>query len=119
MDHLLTLERETFEISKPKVRIVHLFPPEIIKTDPANFRELVQKLTGKPQKKKKKKKKKKKIINLIKNHEVKEEVEEREKLMSGLRDEDGFLHGLSDFPLLPLLNTSYMDLIEDDKSFES
>ncbi|KAH0449541.1 hypothetical protein IEQ34_020233 [Dendrobium chrysotoxum] len=115
MDHLLTLERETFEISKPKVRIVHLFPPEIIKTDPANFRELVQKLTGKPQKKKKKKK----ITELIKNHEVKEEEEEREKLMSGLQDEDGFLHGLSDFPLLPLLNTSYMDLIEEDKSFKS
>ncbi|RWW59801.1 hypothetical protein BHE74_00033240 [Ensete ventricosum] len=33
---------------KPKTRIVHVFPPEIIKTDAANFRELVQRLTGKP-----------------------------------------------------------------------
>ncbi|CAD5165280.1 unnamed protein product [Musa acuminata subsp. malaccensis] len=33
---------------KPKTRILHVFPPEIIKTDAANFRELVQRLTGKP-----------------------------------------------------------------------
>lgn len=34
--------------SKPKIRIIHIFAPEIIKTDAANFRELVQRLTGKP-----------------------------------------------------------------------
>ncbi|KAL9685957.1 hypothetical protein QQ045_023412 [Rhodiola kirilowii] len=34
--------------NKPQVRIIHIFAPEIIKTDPANFRELVQRLTGKP-----------------------------------------------------------------------
>ncbi|PON45332.1 VQ motif containing protein [Trema orientale] len=34
--------------SKPKIRIIHIFAPEIIKTDVANFRELVQRLTGKP-----------------------------------------------------------------------
>lgn len=33
---------------KPKIRIIHIFAPEIIKTDAANFRELVQRLTGKP-----------------------------------------------------------------------
>ncbi|KAI3923966.1 hypothetical protein MKW92_019748 [Papaver armeniacum] len=33
---------------KPKIRIVHIYAPEIIKTDAANFRELVQRLTGKP-----------------------------------------------------------------------
>ncbi|CAN1278160.1 VQ motif-containing protein 17 [Linum perenne] len=32
----------------PKIRIIHIFAPEIIKTDVANFRELVQRLTGKP-----------------------------------------------------------------------
>lgn len=32
---------------KPKIRIIHIFAPEIIKTDVANFRELVQRLTGK------------------------------------------------------------------------
>ncbi|KAF7824471.1 VQ motif-containing protein 25-like [Senna tora] len=34
---------------KPKIRIIHLYAPEIIKTDVANFRELVQRLTGKPE----------------------------------------------------------------------
>ncbi|XP_051151343.1 VQ motif-containing protein 18-like [Andrographis paniculata] len=34
--------------AKPKIRIIHIFAPEIIKTDAANFRELVQRLTGKP-----------------------------------------------------------------------
>ncbi|XP_030525939.1 VQ motif-containing protein 17 [Rhodamnia argentea] len=33
---------------KPKIRIIHIFAPEIIKTDTANFRGLVQRLTGKP-----------------------------------------------------------------------
>ncbi|KAL9672190.1 hypothetical protein QQ045_028440 [Rhodiola kirilowii] len=32
---------------QPQVRIIHIFAPEIIKTDPANFMELVQRLTGK------------------------------------------------------------------------
>ncbi|XP_028799639.1 VQ motif-containing protein 25-like [Neltuma alba] len=34
---------------KPKIRIIHVYAPEIIKTDAANFRELVQRLTGKPE----------------------------------------------------------------------
>ncbi|KAL2234246.1 VQ motif-containing protein 17-like [Sesamum indicum] len=33
---------------KPKIRIIHIVAPEIIKTDVENFRELVQRLTGKP-----------------------------------------------------------------------
>ncbi|XP_015691610.2 nuclear speckle RNA-binding protein B-like [Oryza brachyantha] len=31
-----------------KIRIVHVLAPEVIKTDARNFRELVQRLTGKP-----------------------------------------------------------------------
>ncbi|XP_054801562.1 VQ motif-containing protein 17-like [Prosopis cineraria] len=34
--------------TKPKIRIIHIFAPEVIKTDVGNFRELVQRLTGKP-----------------------------------------------------------------------
>lgn len=45
---------------KPKIRIIHIFAPEIIKTDAENFRELVQKLTGKPSEEKKYCKKKSK-----------------------------------------------------------
>ncbi|KAL1210817.1 VQ motif-containing protein 18 [Cardamine amara subsp. amara] len=32
---------------KPKIRIIHIFAPEVIKTDVKNFRSLVQSLTGK------------------------------------------------------------------------
>ncbi|CAO2036923.1 unnamed protein product [Urochloa humidicola] len=31
-----------------KIRIIHVLAPEIIKTEPRHFRELVQRLTGKP-----------------------------------------------------------------------
>ncbi|CAA7057098.1 unnamed protein product [Microthlaspi erraticum] len=41
-------QSRTLTKSKPKIRIIHVFAPEIIKTDVSNFRELVQKLTGKP-----------------------------------------------------------------------
>ncbi|KAJ9174401.1 hypothetical protein P3X46_013048 [Hevea brasiliensis] len=46
----LAMHRDSHVISKfkPKVRIIHIFAPEIIKTDVENFRELVQRLTGKP-----------------------------------------------------------------------
>ncbi|KAI4333210.1 hypothetical protein L6164_018047 [Bauhinia variegata] len=46
----LGIDRDSHMISKlkPKVRIIHIYAPEIIKTDVANFRELVQRLTGKP-----------------------------------------------------------------------
>ncbi|CAL0310288.1 unnamed protein product [Lupinus luteus] len=45
------VERDSHVISKfkPKIRIIHIYAPEIIKTDAANFRELVQRLTGKPE----------------------------------------------------------------------
>ncbi|CAN6163448.1 unnamed protein product [Urochloa humidicola] len=33
---------------RPKIKIIHIIAPEIIKTDVANFRDLVQRLTGKP-----------------------------------------------------------------------
>ncbi|CAK7342344.1 unnamed protein product [Dovyalis caffra] len=46
----LTMHKNSHTIAKvkPKIRIIHIFAPEIIKTDVANFRELVQRLTGKP-----------------------------------------------------------------------
>lgn len=48
--------RKAISKVKPKIRIIHIFAPEIIKTDVANFRELVQRLTGKPTDSKKKQK---------------------------------------------------------------
>ncbi|RDX58707.1 VQ motif-containing protein 17, partial [Mucuna pruriens] len=46
----LAMNKDSHMVSKakPKIRIIHIFAPEIIKTDAENFRELVQKLTGKP-----------------------------------------------------------------------
>ncbi|XP_062229272.1 uncharacterized protein LOC133927039 [Phragmites australis] len=38
----------TSTTTRPKIKIIHIIAPEIIKTDVANFRELVQRLTGKP-----------------------------------------------------------------------
>ncbi|XP_010036486.1 VQ motif-containing protein 17 [Eucalyptus grandis] len=45
----LGIHRDSRSIAKvkPKIRIIHIFAPEIIKTDTANFRGLVQRLTGK------------------------------------------------------------------------
>lgn len=49
-DRATKLHEKSHVISKlkPKIRIVHIFAPEIIQTDASNFRELVQRLTGKP-----------------------------------------------------------------------
>ncbi|KAJ4705569.1 putative VQ motif-containing protein [Melia azedarach] len=46
----LSMHKNSHTIAKPKpkIRIIHIFAPEIIKTDVENFRELVQRLTGKP-----------------------------------------------------------------------
>uniref|UniRef100_M1CTV9 VQ motif-containing protein n=1 Tax=Solanum tuberosum TaxID=4113 RepID=M1CTV9_SOLTU len=43
------MNRDSHSISKlkPKIRIIHIIAPEIIKTDVENFRDLVQRLTGK------------------------------------------------------------------------
>ncbi|KAG7574866.1 VQ motif [Arabidopsis suecica] len=46
----VSMNRNSQVISKikPKIRIIHIFAPEVIKTDVKNFRSLVQSLTGKP-----------------------------------------------------------------------
>ncbi|KAG2325466.1 hypothetical protein Bca52824_008194 [Brassica carinata] len=49
---------------KPKIRIIHIFAPEIINTDAKNFRTLVQSLTGKPNIAKTDSKKKKTRVNI-------------------------------------------------------
>ncbi|XAR54303.1 hypothetical protein NMG60_11029368 [Bertholletia excelsa] len=47
----VALQKKSREVSKsrPRIRVIHLIAPEIIKTDVANFRELVQRLTGNSQ----------------------------------------------------------------------
>ncbi|CAJ2673066.1 VQ motif-containing protein 25-like [Trifolium pratense] len=63
---------------KPKIRIIHIFAPEIIKTDTKNFKQLVQKLTGKPSGDKKYCKKKTRVVKV--------EVEESKN--EGIREEE-------------------------------
>lgn len=41
-------QSQTISKMKPKIRIIHIFAPQIIHTDAHNFRQLVQTLTGKP-----------------------------------------------------------------------
>ncbi|KAM0942501.1 putative VQ motif-containing protein/18/20/21/25 [Dioscorea sansibarensis] len=104
---------------KPKIRIVHIFAPEIIKTDAANFRELVQKLTGKPSKRVdhatrviavggEVKKKKKKDIDEG-DEMLWKERENEDGFLSGLGDVDAFLQGIANdchFLPIPLVTSS-------------
>ncbi|CAL9181667.1 unnamed protein product [Musa hybrid cultivar] len=96
---------------KPEIRIIHVFEPEIMKTDAANFRELVQRLTGKPVAAVGGKKKGKKLIDskhdrekLTCKEEVKQEaLEEEERMIENTcctqEEMDDFLQVLSGFPL--------------------
>ncbi|KAH0453116.1 hypothetical protein IEQ34_017440 [Dendrobium chrysotoxum] len=98
MDSQLTLCKKSHSILKPKIRIVHIFTPEIIKTDPSNFRQLVQLLTGKPEKKKKKKQQQQVALmaeetdmeNMERLKEGEEEQEEERKAWT-LRNSGGTL----------------------------
>lgn len=125
------MHKESHVVSKfkPKIRIVHIIAPEIIKTDVENFRELVQRLTGKPGGRKCSKKRARRGSSDISESDasesgsgcrdlgcgdtVKEEEEmwggENSSFFRGLGDLDGLIHGLSEFPLVTL-SSSHMDL---------
>ncbi|CAK9177432.1 unnamed protein product [Ilex paraguariensis] len=116
---------------KPKIRITHIFPPKLIKTDVANFRELVQRLTGKPANRKDRGKNSSSLpskgsrtkypkrcrnikgsqdgINFLQNGvRMKKECEE---MYGGYEDSNGFvdmdclIQDLSEFPLLPFTSS--------------
>ncbi|GLJ22446.1 hypothetical protein SUGI_0422500 [Cryptomeria japonica] len=72
----------------PTIRIVHIFPPKIIKTDPANFRALVQKLTGRHSHSPSKKPKKKKLRSPVMNPPP----------MAGLSEDDSFCSKQTECP---------------------
>ncbi|GLJ22428.1 hypothetical protein SUGI_0422230 [Cryptomeria japonica] len=62
------------QIITPVIRIVHIFEPKFVNTDAANFRDIVQQLTGKNSSTSSKKFKKKKLgpqIPLFSNKELK------------------------------------------------
>ncbi|KAK8490925.1 hypothetical protein V6N11_008589 [Hibiscus sabdariffa] len=123
-------DSQTISKAKPKIRIIHIFAPEIIKTDVANFRELVQRLTGKPPQEKGCKRKARKPVaakkmelrtGFLAGLETRERVKEEDEGMWGknnynigeasggfLSDFDGFIQELGEFPLLPLDSSHLM-----------
>lgn len=84
---------------KPKVRIVHVFAPEIIKTDVQKFRELVQRLTGRSSRNvgcKKRRQTGRTVAEVIARYNRSEEVERQSE-----EDIDSLFQSLGDLPLLP------------------
>ncbi|XP_060174600.1 VQ motif-containing protein 25-like [Lycium barbarum] len=132
----LRMNKNSQNISKlkPKIRIIHIFAPEIIKTDVANFRELVQRLTGKPSEKKNNHIKKRSRIStkkLVPNklelirsgycnypselmrENIKGEEEDiwrnanyGEGFLGGFQEFDGFMQDFNQLPLLPNLDVT-------------
>ncbi|XP_073004151.1 VQ motif-containing protein 25-like [Typha latifolia] len=129
----LAMHRDSHMVSKmkPKIRIIHIFAPEIIKTDVENFRELVQRLTGKPTKEIDGRNKKAaaaarpraihppeyRETSQVENvkREIGEEEEEGRKLwvdgssggfLNGLEEDDDvdFFHGFGEYSLFPFLS---------------
>nr|XP_043635365.1 VQ motif-containing protein 25-like [Erigeron canadensis] len=98
----LTMHNNSHIISKtkPKIRIIHIFAPEVIKTDVANFRELVQRLTGKPVEEKKKLKTRKESHKRSSfsqgGLEVREKIKGEEDIWVGANSGGGFLGGFGD-----------------------
>ncbi|KAL4558139.1 hypothetical protein LXL04_036336 [Taraxacum kok-saghyz] len=98
----LTMHKHSHIISKikPKIRIIHIFAPEIIKTDAANFRELVQRLTGKPTEKKKsrtrKQPHKRSDLLQVAGMEVREKIKGEDEIWVGANSGAGFLGGFGD-----------------------
>ncbi|GAU37527.1 hypothetical protein TSUD_21320 [Trifolium subterraneum] len=88
----LAMNKNSHTISKikPKIRIIHIFAPEIIKTDTENFKELVQNLTGKPSGEKKYYKKKTRKVELeeSKNEGIREQESRSTSSGSGLSLEE-------------------------------
>ncbi|KAG8391334.1 hypothetical protein BUALT_Bualt01G0177000 [Buddleja alternifolia] len=132
----LLLHDDSHKISKlkPKIRIIHIVAPEIIKTDVENFRGLVQRLTGKPEERKGSMKKGNNVssqimpskipvskprnnmdsvdLTILQNTQrMKKEseevygVENPNAFLSFFGDVDGFIHDMNEFPLLPYRRT--------------
>ncbi|KAJ8645239.1 hypothetical protein MRB53_006987 [Persea americana] len=124
----IVMHKQSHAVSKLKrnIRIVHLIAPEVIKTDVENFRELVQRLTGKPASARKciDKNKKKKVegcsIHVMdsnvseSSNRCEERVKEEEMrgkknsgFFGGFGDLGGFTQGMTEFPLS--MTSSHVD----------
>lgn len=112
---------------KPKIRIIHIVEPEIIKTTVEDFQELVQRLTGKPvergRSRDKAGNKTKAVVSktetaavaavLQETPRMKIEVEEiydaenQTNFSSFLEEVDGFFHDMNEFPLLSFRSSHF------------
>ncbi|XP_051144148.1 VQ motif-containing protein 25-like [Andrographis paniculata] len=119
---------------KPKIRIIHIIAPEIIKTDVQNFRELVQQLTGRQGSTKKKEKNvsslgqhqktcrnntsKQLQSTFMPRQRMKQEIDEIQGMgisnpfISFLGDVNGFIHDINEFPILPMRSSQVTTLDE-------
>ncbi|KAJ1396037.1 hypothetical protein SESBI_32866 [Sesbania bispinosa] len=112
---------QTISKTKRKIRIIHILAPQIIKTDTENFRELVQRITGKPSGEKCCKQKNPTIapgneggidqesssfwgLDQSREKKVKEELGfcSDGSYLGGFSDLEGFISELGEFPMLPL-----------------
>ncbi|PIN05878.1 hypothetical protein CDL12_21570 [Handroanthus impetiginosus] len=127
----LVVQKNSHTISKlkPKIRIIHIVAPEIIKIDAENFRELVQRLTGKPVERKgsadkgddvspqvllprlhgsKPRKNTESAGVIMQNTQIMKDIEEIKQeenpnaFLSFLADVDGFLLDMNEIPLLSI-----------------
>lgn len=116
---------------KPKIRIIHIVEPEIIKTTVEDFQELVQRLTGKPVERRRSRDKGNKVSPLSlqpkpvskteaagaavlqETPRMKIEVEEiydaenQTNFSSFLEEVDGFFHEMNEFPLLSFRSSHF------------
>ncbi|KAL4198117.1 hypothetical protein AMTRI_Chr03g44290 [Amborella trichopoda] len=128
--HAITKERP----NQQAIRIIHIFAPKVIKTDAANFRQLVQQVTGKPAgKKMRRPPRETKLVGSPKSREfrleaplptMKEDGERWEapgssffsdfdRLIAGLMhngDSPSSSSDMGDFPLIPM-GSSHHDLL--------
>ncbi|KAB2631445.1 hypothetical protein D8674_008964 [Pyrus ussuriensis x Pyrus communis] len=125
MPEALAIHRHSQTISKPKpkIRIIHIYAPEIIKTDVANFRELVQRLTGKPSENggcSNRRNNKKNPQGFV--DQSRERIKGEEGLMWNAEKSGGFLERFADlegfiqefggeFPLLPTMDAPNSHLL--------
>lgn len=95
------MQKDSHLILKHRVRVVHLYEPKIIHTDISNFREMVQKLTGKSSEITKRKR-----TSFVKPREGKVMKEDGGREMAlldgfGEMDDDLFVEELSGFRIYP------------------
>ncbi|KAL3637312.1 hypothetical protein CASFOL_019611 [Castilleja foliolosa] len=110
--HSMHKSSQTISKSKPKIRIIHIFSPEIIKTDAENFRELVQRLTGKPTNNDNYRNKKTKSKKKLCHAELRERIKGEEEIWSGANS-GGFLGNFADqfeYEFMPDINEQFLFL---------